>query len=149
VKPLILSFKSYPFRLKKQDDKEFIFDIVRRKFVALTPEEWVRQHVIHYLIEQEEISRSLLSVEKTLSLYGMTKRADIVVYSNEGHPKMIIECKAPEVKITTSVFDQAARYNLTLRVKYLLVTNGNESFCCEVDWENQKTEFLSELPELN
>lgn len=149
MKPIILAFKSYPFRLKKQDDKEFIFDVVRKKFVALTPEEWVRQHVIHYLIENKNISRSLLSVEKTLSLYEMTKRADIVIYSKEGHPEMIIECKAPEVRITSSVFEQAARYNLKLRVRYLLVTNGNESFCCEVDWENQKTKFLSELPVLN
>lgn len=148
MKKTILQFGVYPFRLKKQNGKEFIFDVVRKKFVTLTPEEWVRQNIIHYLIEEENISGSLLSVEKVLSLHGMIRRTDIVVYNNKGAAQMIIECKAPDVKITQSVFDQASRYNLKFRVKYLLVTNGIESYCCEVSWEKESFRYLDCLPEM-
>ncbi len=134
--------------MKRQDGKELIFDVVRKKFVTLTPEEWVRQNMIHYLIENEKISRALLSVEKTLSLHGMTKRTDIVVYNKESVPQMIIECKAPGVKISQSVFDQASRYNLKLRVKYLLVTNGNESYCCEVNLQDSSFRFSDSFPDM-
>ncbi len=126
-----------------------IFDVVRKRFVALTPEEWVRQHIIHYLLEDKKTSRSLLAVEKMLMLNGLSKRTDIVVYNNQGLPQMIVECKAPSVKITQAVFDQAARYNLTLRVKYLLMTNGTDSYCCEVDWEKESFKFLKELPSIS
>ncbi len=145
---LSLQFNSYPFRLKKQEGKELIFDVVRKRFIALTPEEWVRQHIIHYLLEERKLSRSLLAVEKQLVLNGLSKRTDIVVYNNKGQAQMIVECKAPEVKITQAVCNQAARYNLTLRVKYLLMTNGTTHYCCAVDWENERVEFLSEWPEL-
>lgn len=146
MQSLNIQFKTYPFRLKKQEGKEFIFDVIRKRFMPLTPEEWVRQNIIHYLLEEKKISRSLLAIEKQLNLNGLSKRTDIVVYNNSGLPQMIIECKAPSVKITQAVCNQAARYNLTLRVKYLLLTNGNTHYCCEVDWEKESVQFIDNLP---
>lgn len=126
-------FGKYKFRTGEQDGIKVIFDEVRRKPVALTPEEWVRQHILHYLIYDKQYPKSLIAVERAIELNGLQKRFDIVVFTTDGLPKMMIECKAPEEKLNEKVFEQIARYNQKLRVKYLWVTNGNVNFCCKLD----------------
>ena len=123
-----------------------LFDIVRKKYVSLTPEEWVRQHLIHYLIKEKKFPISLIAVEKQLTLNNLTKRTDILVFNSEGLPEIIVECKAPSVKITQHTFDQISRYNLKLNANYLMVSNGLEHFNCKMDLENETYIFLKTLP---
>lgn len=125
-----VSFGKYVFRTDERDGRPVIFDEIRRKMVALTPEEWVRQHVLHYLIHGRSYPKSLIAVERGIELNGLQKRFDIVVFNNSGLPKMIVECKAPEEPLNEKVFDQIARCNLSLNVDYLWVTNGTYNFCC-------------------
>ncbi len=126
-----------------------IFDIIRRKYVALTPEEWVRQHLLHYFVEEKKIPASLIGVEKGVKVHGLVRRTDVLVYNKESKKTILAECKAPSVKIDQHVFDQAARYNLSLDVKYFVLTNGLETFCCSMNHELMKYEFLKEIPEFN
>ena len=119
-----LNFKTYPFRFKNSENKIAIFDIIRKKFILLTPEEWVRQHVVWFLIEEKKYPKSLVNVEKVITLNGLTKRYDIVVYNKNGGIEILVECKAPSVKIDQTTFDQIARYNMVLNANYLMVTNG-------------------------
>mgnify|MGYP002260423633 FL=1 len=119
-----LKFPSYAFRLKSSENKTLIFDIVRKKYVILTQEEWVRQHVVHFLLKEKNYPISLIAVEKQLKINARVKRTDIVVYNKLGTPELLIECKAPSVKITQTTFDQIARYNLTANSNFLMVTNG-------------------------
>ncbi|GJH41008.1 restriction endonuclease subunit R [Capnocytophaga sp. HP1101] len=144
-----LNFKNYPFRLKKADDKLWIFDPIRRKYVVLQPEEWVRQHVVHFLIEEKGYPKSLINVEKKLSVNGLTKRYDVVVYSKKGIVLLVVECKAPNVTITQQTFDQIARYNLSLNAQYLMVTNGINHYYCQMDYNQYKYIFLTDLPHYN
>lgn len=123
-----------------------LFDVVRKKHVAATPEEKIRQLMIQYLTGGKNYPRALLGVEVSLSVNRLTKRCDILVYK-DGLPVMIIECKAPSVKIDQSVFEQASRYNLALKVPYILVTNGLVTLCCKVDLKESDFEFLEEIPE--
>ena len=123
-----VEFGQYDFKVKEQDNKKFIFDIARKKWVFLTPEEWVRQHILHYLIHDKKYPASLIAVERGIELNGTQKRFDLVVFSNSGQAKMIIECKAPEEALNEKVFEQIARYNLSLKVDYLWVTNGALNF---------------------
>lgn len=143
---MTINFAKYNFRIKKEGDQPFIFDIIRKKFVALTPEEWVRQHWIHYLIEEAKYPRSLIAVEMNITVNELSKRCDIVVHERSGNPFVIVECKSPDVKISQKVFDQIARYNLTLQVKYLIVSNGKQHFGCEIDFEMQHYKFIEQLP---
>ena len=138
-----VKFGEYLFNTEEKDGKKYIFDVVRKKFVFLSPEEWVRQHIIHYLIDDRGVSKSLLAVERGIELNGLKKRFDIVVFSNSGKPKMIIECKAPNEKLSETVFEQIARYNLSLNVDYLWVTNGHYNFCCRL---MNRIELLSVIP---
>jgi hypothetical protein len=126
-----------------------IFDSIRKKFILLTPEEWVRQHVIVFLLDVKKYPKSLINVEKTVKVNGMNKRYDIVVFNPDGSIFLLIECKAPEVKINQRTFDQIARYNLILNAQYLMVTNGLNHYFCEMDFENEKYSFLKELPEIS
>ncbi|GJQ07975.1 restriction endonuclease subunit R [Capnocytophaga cynodegmi] len=142
-----LNFKEYFFRFKKIDDKLFIFDEIRKKFVALQPEEWVRQHVIRFLIEEKKVPKSLINVEKEITINGLAKRYDIVVFSRNGNILLAVECKAPTIQISQAVFDQIARYNLMLKSKILMVTNGLNHYFCQMDYEKGKYLFLKELPE--
>lgn len=142
-----LNFKTYPFRLKKVDNKIFIFDDIRKKFVVLQPEEWVRQHVIRFLIEEKNYPQSLINVEKELTINGLTKRYDVVVFSKSGDIFLIVECKASSVPITQIVFDQIARYNLALKSQFLMVTNGLQHYFCQTDYQNNKYVFLKGLPD--
>lgn len=142
-----LNFPSYAFRLKSSENKTLIFDIIRKKYVVLTPEEWVRQHVLRFLLEEKNYPASLIAVEKQLKIHTRTKRTDIVVYNTQGTPEVLIECKAPSVKITQDAFDQIARYNLTANASYLMVTNGLSHFFCQIDAENETYVFLKDIPE--
>ena len=124
-----------------------VFDVVRKKYFKLTAEEWVRQHVIHYLNKEKGHPLGLMGVEKMVKYNGLNTRADIVLYNSEGIPDMIIECKAPDVKITQDTFNQIARYNFKLRVRYLVVTNGKKHFCCEINYKKQEINFLDQIPD--
>lgn len=142
-----LNFPNYEFRLKSSENKLFIFDSIRKKFIQLTPEEWVRQHTVRFLIEQKNYPASLISVEKTIKIANLSKRYDIVAYNPNKSIDLLVECKAPEINITQNTFDQIARYNLILKAKYLMVTNGINTYICQIDLNNQKYIFLKELPE--
>lgn len=142
-----LRFPASRFQLKKKGDKFYIFDLSRRKFVLLTPEEWVRQNCLHFLHNYKNFPISLLSVEKSFKLNNLILRYDIVAYSKNANPLLLVECKAPEVKITQQTFDQIAVYNLELKVPYLVVTNGIELFCCSVDFDRSRFLFLDEIPD--
>lgn len=141
-----LNFPSFSFRLKASENKRLIFDIVRKKYVVLTPEEWVRQHTIHYLHFEKKYPISLMAVEKQVKINSLTRRTDIVIYNREGKPSIVVECKAPEVAISQATFDQIARYNLELDATFLMVTNGLNHYHCVMDHENQTYVFLEELP---
>jgi len=124
-----------------------IFDILRRKYVALTPEEWVRQHFVHYLLERKGYPSGLLANEVQLLLNGTKKRCDSVLYDRNLHARMIVEYKAPHIEITQAVFDQIMRYNIVLRVEYLVVSNGLKHYCCRMDYAANRYEFLKEIPD--
>lgn len=124
-----------------------IFDFIRKKYVALTPEEWVRQNFLKYLVEVKNYPSSLIFLEQTLNVFKIQKRCDAVVYDKKGTPLMIIEFKAPEVAITQKVFDQIARYNISLNVIYLIVSNGLKHFCCSIDPTSKSYHFLEDIPE--
>jgi hypothetical protein len=142
-----LNFPDYLFRFKNSENKVSIFDEIRKKFVALTPEEWVRQHVVRFLMEDKKYPKSYINVEKIIKLNGLTKRYDIVVFEPNGKLFLLIECKAPEIVISQNTFDQIARYNMVLESKYLMVTNGLNHYFCTMDVENKKYNFLKQLPE--
>lgn len=146
---LKLNFPPYQFRFKNSENKYAIFDEIRKKFIILTPEEWVRQHVVHHLIYDKKYPKSWINVEKLIKLNDLTKRYDVVVFNPDGSIFLLVECKAPEVIITQQTFDQIARYNLALKAKYLMVTNGLEHYFCQMDYENEKYQFLRDLPPLN
>ena len=125
-----LNFKSYQFKLKSSENKPFIFDRIRKKYVVLTPEEWVRQHTVNYLIEELNYPLSRIAVERQLKVNKLTKRFDIVIFDTKGLPYILAECKAPKVAITQETFDQIARYNMRLNAPLLMLTNGlNHYFC--------------------
>ncbi|MBT8321512.1 MAG: type I restriction enzyme HsdR N-terminal domain-containing protein [Eudoraea sp.] len=144
-----LCFPQYDFRFKSSENTRYIFDIIRKKFVVLQPEEWVRQHVIHYLIQDKGYPKSLINVEKTIRMHGLSKRYDLVVFSPQGQIVLLAECKAPNVPITQDTFDQIARYNRALRSNLLLLTNGLELYCYEMDFEKEKYTFLDQVPEFS
>ena len=126
-----------------------MLDVYRKRFVMLTPEEEVRQRFARYLVEEKGFPVSLVMTEYSLKLNKMSRRCDILVHKPAGNPAVLVECKAPEVKINQAVFDQAARYNLVFKVKYLMVTNGLKHYCCEIDFETQKVNFLHDIPTYN
>jgi predicted type IV restriction endonuclease len=142
-----LNFSSYTFRFKNSENKMAIFDEIRKKFVVLTPEEWVRQHVVQYLLLEKKYPKSLINVEKLVKVNGLNKRYDIVVFQPNGEIFLLIECKAPEVPISQQTFDQIARYNLKLNAQFLMVTNGLNHYFCQMDFENEKYVFLKEAPD--
>ena len=141
-----LNLPTYPFKIKKIGEKYLIFDTIRKKDIILTPEEWVRQHFIQYLIHEKKYPQSLIAVEKEIKLNSLKKRFDILVFNRFGKPDIIVECKAPQVKITQKTFDQIASYNLKIRANYLIVTNGIVHFYCKPDFKNKQYIFLKELP---
>lgn len=141
----LLAFQKQ-LKTKTQDNKKFIFDSIRKKYLVLQPEELVRQLLILYFIHEKKISRNRIGIEKSLKVNHLNRRLDMLIYDKDVQPYILIECKAPNVKITQSTFEQIARYNLPLQVPYLLVTNGMHTYCCKMDYEKESFEFLEELP---
>lgn len=143
----ILNFPTYPLNIRKWQQKLQVFDRLRKKFVALTPEEWVRQHLVWYLIEELKYPEGLIKLEYSFNVNSNPVRSDLVVFSNEGIPLLLAECKAPTVKIGNETLLQAGRYNIVTRTKTLLVTNGLQHICCNVNFENGKITFINEIPD--
>ena len=144
-----LNLPSYHFKLKSSENKTLIFDKLRKKYMVLTPEEWVRQHFVQFLIAEKKYPISLIALEKQLTINNRRKRTDILVFNSDGKHEIIVECKAPCIKITQNTFDQIARYNLKLKANYLIVTNGLEHFYCKMDFEKETYVFLREIPAYN
>ena len=144
-----LNFPKYSFRIKNSQNRQYIFDGIRKKFVVLQPEEWVRQHLLHFLIFTKNFPKSMVNVEKQLTVNSLKKRYDVVVFNPDGSIFLLVECKAPEIKIDQSTFDQIARYNYQLKANYLLVTNGLEHYCCEMDHEHETYRFLEDIPDFS
>ncbi|MFJ1329458.1 type I restriction enzyme HsdR N-terminal domain-containing protein [Capnocytophaga canimorsus] len=142
-----LNFYPYQFRFKNSENKTLIFDEIRKKFVVLQPEEWVRQHVVQFLIQEKGFPKSLINVEKELVINGLKKRYDIVVYKNTGEILLVVECKAPDILINQKVFDQVFRYNLSLQASVLMVTNGLEHYYAMIDYNSNKLLFMESLPD--
>lgn len=141
-----LNLPPYNYKIKKEDDKIWIFDVLRKKFVVLTPEEWVRQHFVNYMLEELSYPRALIKLEGGLTYNQLQKRSDIVVFDREGKPWMIIECKAADCALSPATLRQASVYNATLRAKFLVVTNGLSHFYFETDWDTGKATSLSSMP---
>ncbi len=141
-----LNLPAFDFNIKESAGKTVIFDIIRRKFIVLTPEEWVRQHFVNYLINYLGYARPLIGVEQGMKYNSLSKRTDIVVYDRVGRPLVLVECKAPGYRLKQKVMEQALMYNKTLKAGYIIVTNGLEHSCLRINRNTQKVEFLSELP---
>ncbi len=146
--PLNIDFLHFRDRLqtRRQEGKTWLWDPIRKKHLVLLPEELVRQLVIQYLIEDRQYNRNRISIEKGLKVNELQKRCDILVYRPDLSPLLLVECKAPEVPLSQATFEQIARYNLPLKVDFLLVTNGIHSYCCAMDYQSESFEFLTEIP---
>tara|TARA_B100000809_G_scaffold190575_1_gene189190 strand:+ start:672 stop:1121 length:450 start_codon:yes stop_codon:yes gene_type:complete len=142
-----LNLPQYPLKIKEEGGTRYIFDSIRKKYLVLLPEEWVRQNFIQFLVRDKNYAASLIAIEKGLKLNELQKRADIVIYDKQAKPIVLIECKAPKVKINQEVFEQVARYNMVFKVPYLLVTNGLEHYCAKVNFETNSFEFLKDIPD--
>jgi hypothetical protein len=143
---LKLNLPNYDFKIKTEQGLTQIFDPIRKKMVRLTPEEWVRQNLIQFLNVDKKYPISLMAVEKGLTVNNLSKRFDILCYCNDSKPLLLIECKAPNVKINQSSFDQISIYNLKFKVPFLLVSNGIEHYCCKMDYQNNSYTFLKDIP---
>ncbi|MBS0010584.1 MAG: type I restriction enzyme HsdR N-terminal domain-containing protein [Bacteroidales bacterium] len=142
-----LNLPEYSFRIKSDSDgKTLIFDEIRKKYVVLTPEEWVRQHFISYLVNEKAYPRGLLAVEVLFKINKLVRRADILVYDKRGEPVLIVECKAPTVKINAAVFDQIVSYNIKYRLRYIVVSNGLQHYACLTDLDKGEWSFLDTIP---
>jgi hypothetical protein len=143
---LKLNLPTFDYKINRTRDGLQIYDRLRRKFVALTPEEWVRQHFVEFIITHKGFPQSLIANEIGITLNNTRRRCDTVVYDNTATPLVIIEYKAPSVEITQATFDQIVRYNMVLQAKYLIVSNGLNHYCCNIDYTNQTYQFLKEIP---
>ncbi len=141
-----LNLPEYNIKIAERNGKKVIFDILRRKYVALTPEEWVRQHFVHFIIERKGYPQTLIANEVELKIGNKSLRCDSVLYDRNMQPRMIIEYKSPSIELQQKVFNQISTYNLLLKVDYLIVSNGMQHYCCKMDYENQKYVFLEEIP---
>jgi hypothetical protein len=142
-----LNLPPYPFKITDHNGQLTVFDEIRKKQIIITPEEWVRQHFVQYLINQKNYPKSLIKLEGGLTLNGLVKRTDIVVFNRDGKKTLLIECKAPSVNISQKVFDQIARYNMVHQVSYIAVSNGLSHVYCHIDIENKQYRFIEELPD--
>lgn len=141
-----LKLPEYDFQKRRIDGLTCVFDIFRKKYVVLTPEEEVRQRFARFLVSERGYPASLIQTECSLLVNKMHRRCDILVHKPAGTPALLVECKAPAVRITQDVFDQVARYNMTFRVEYLVVTNGIRHYCCRIDFEESGIRFLKDIP---
>ncbi len=144
-----LNFPTFEFRFKSTENRLHVFDIIRKKFVVLQPEEWVRQHVVHYLITVKGYPKSLINVEKQLIINGLKKRYDVVIFKPNGSISLLVECKAPEISITQKTFNQIAIYNMNAASDYLMVTNGLQHYYCQMDNKAEKYVFLKDIPDFS
>ena len=142
-----LNFPTYSFRFKNSENKVSIFDEIRKRFMVLQPEEWVRQHCVQYLMHEKKYPKSLINVEKELKVNNLRKRYDIVIYNTDGSIHLIVECKSYKIAINQNTFDQIARYNLELNATYLMVTNGINHYYCAMDFREERYQFLRDIPE--
>lgn len=141
-----LNLPPFEYKIKEIEGKICIFDSIRRKYLVLTPEEWVRQHFVHLLMNHYQYSKNLIRLEGGLKYNQLQKRSDIVIFDQAGMPSLLIECKAPEVSINQAVIEQASRYNHTLRCPYLAITNGLKTFCFEIDFSTQGFRQMADIP---
>ena len=144
---LSLNLPAFDAKIAARNGKNVIFDVIRRRYVALTPEEWVRQHFVHFLLAHKGYPLWLMANEVQVQLNGTKKRCDTVLYRRDLTARMIVEYKAPEIEITQKVFDQITRYNMVLKVDYLIVSNGLQHYCCRIDYEHNSYTFLQDIPE--
>lgn len=142
-----LNLPDFDCLLKKAEGKVWIFDVIRKKYLVLTPEEWVRQHFINYLVSIRQYPKALIRVEGGLTYNQLSKRSDIVIFDRVGKPWMVVECKSPDLQVNDDVLRQASVYNATLRANYIVVTNGMRHYCAKIDWKESKTELLKDLPD--
>ena len=142
-----LIFPPFESRIKKINGKTVIFDVIRKKFIVVTPEEWVRQHLIHYLINQMKYPKSLILVEDGMKVNKMIKRSDVVIYNRSGEIFLAVECKSTRVKLTQKSMDQLSVYNQHYKAKYLVLTNGLQLYICKMDYTKGKSEFINQFPE--
>ena len=141
-----LNLPEYIFRIKQENAKQLIFDKIRKKFIVLTPEEWVRQNFIEYLKNEKKYPAALMAVKKQVIVNGKQRRFDLLIYSRKGQPRLIAEFKSPDVKITQETFDQVVRYNMALCVEKVIVSNGLQHFACEIDYKRNSYNYLNEIP---
>ena len=141
-----LNLPKIDLRIQQREKHQVVFDILRRKYVKLTPEEWVRQHFVHFLMNVKGYPSTVIGNEVEIDLFGTRKRCDSVIYDSEANPLMIVEYKAADVEITQRVFEQISRYNIRLHVQWLVVSNGLQHYCCRVDYETGQCSFLSDIP---
>lgn len=145
-----MSSANHPYKIRtKEDGKEEIFDFWRKKYVVLTPEEWVRQQFLNHLISEKGYPKNLIAVEKAISVNRMLKRFDAVIYGKNGKPLMLIEFKAPQVTLSQKTMEQAGLYNLKLKVNYLIISNGKTQYCCRIDHQTGSFIFLNQIPQFN
>jgi hypothetical protein len=142
---LQLNFPNYTFKIKNIENEDYIFDEIRKKYIKLTKEEWVRQNCVNFLVKEKKFPQVLINVEKTLKINNLSKRYDIVVYNSDGSIKLLVECKSPEIKITQKTFDQIAIYNMSLKADLLMVTNGINHYYCKIDYKNQCYKFINDI----
>ena len=142
---LQLEFPNYTFKIKNNGNGDYIFDEIRKKYIKLTKEEWVRQNCVKFLINEKNFPSVLINIEKTIKINKLSKRYDIVVYKPDGGIKLLVECKSPEIKINQKTFDQIAVYNMNLKSEQLMVTNGLEHYYCEINYENKCYTFLKDI----
>ena len=143
---LSLNLPAFDVKVAERDGRTVIFDAIRRRYVALTPEEWVRQHFVHFLLEHKGYPQALMANEVQVLLNGTKKRCDTVLYRRDLTARMIVEYTAPDVEITQKVFDQITRYNMVLKVDYLIVSNGLQHYCCRINYEKNSYTFLQDIP---
>lgn len=139
-------FRSF-LKIEQKDGKRYVFDPIRNKHIVLTPEEFVRQLVVNYLVEEKNYNKNRLGIEKAIKVNKQLKRCDIIVFNQMVKPWLIVECKSPDVKINQATFDQIATYNYALKVPYLVVTNGIQTYCCKIDWDQKSFEFIDQIPD--
>jgi hypothetical protein len=142
-----LNLPPYPFKITDQDGQLSLFDEIRKRNIIITPEEWVRQHFVQYLVRQKNYPKSLIKLEGGHKLHGKQKRSDILAFNSVGDKILLVECKAPSVAIDQKVFDQVARYNIVHKIALLAVTNGLQHYYCRINFELQNYQFIEELPE--
>ena len=142
-----LNLPEYSFRIKTTEGKSFIFDSLRKKHVRLTPEEWVRQNFVQFLIAEKKYPVSLIAVEAGVKVNNNPQRADLIIFNRTGNPLLVAEFKAPEVKIDQKAFDQIVRYNMQLKVPFLIVSNGLQHYCCKINYDDNAYAFMNEIPE--